>query len=159
MSIRLIKKYDKGNDFYMVGGMGHSSMVALGTSLFTKNQTICLDGDGSMLMHLGSLNTSGLNANKNFKHILLNNNSHESVGGQITNADKVDFRKLTKSLNYKKYFIVKNNKDLSIKLKKFIKSNGPSFLEIKIKNSSMSNLIRPKPGSLKKIKNIFMDRV
>ena len=95
----------------MVGGMGHSSMVALGTSLFTKNQTICLDGDGSMLMHLGSLNTSGLNANKNFKHILLNNNSHESVGGQITNADKVDFRKLTKSYwkpLFLKHFEVQN---------------------------------------------------
>ena len=50
MQIRSQMKNKKGNDFYMVGGMGHSTMVALGTSLFTKKQTICLDGDGSILM-------------------------------------------------------------------------------------------------------------
>ena len=154
MQIRSIKNYKKGNDFYMIGGMGHSTMVALGSSLFTKNQTICLDGDGSILMHLGSLNTSGLYGKKNFKHILLNNNSHESVGGQTTNADMIDFRKLTKSLNYKKFFIIKNKSELNKKLKIFIKTKGPCFLEIKIKNSSMPNLMRP--GNLKKIKKKFM---
>ncbi len=156
MQIRLIKNYKKGNDFYMVGGMGHTTMVALGTSLFTKNQTICLDGDGSILMHLGSLNSAGLYAKKNFKHILLNNNSHESVGGQLTNADTINFKNLTKSLNYKKFFIIKNKKELNKKMKDFIRSSGPSFLEIKIKNKSMSNLMRPKSGSLKKIVKNFM---
>ena len=159
MKIRQINKYNKGNNFYMVGGMGHSTMVTLGTSLFTNNQTICLDGDGSILMHLGSLNTAGLYARKNFKHILLNNNSHESVGGQITNANSIDFEKLIKSLNYKKFFIVKNKKELNKKMQNFIKSCGPSFLEVRIKNSSMNNLIRPKPGDLKKIIKNFMRKV
>ena len=159
MQIRTVKNYKKGNDFYMVGGMGHSTMVTLGISLFSNKQTICLDGDGSILMHLGSLSTAGLYATKNFKHILLNNNSHESVGGQLTNADLINFKKLSKSLNYKKFFIIKNKKELNKKIKNFIKSNGPSFLEVKIKNGSMSNLMRPKPGSLKKIVKNFMINV
>ena len=58
----------------MVGGMGHSATVTLGCSLLTKKQTICLDGDGSLLMHLGSLRTIGAFGKKNFKHILFNNN-------------------------------------------------------------------------------------
>ena len=58
----------------MVGGMGHTSSVALGYSLSSK-KTICIDGDGSLLMHLGSIKTAGTFANKNFKYILLNNNS------------------------------------------------------------------------------------
>ena len=53
----------------MVGGMGHSSMVALGVSLKSKNNVICLDGDGSLLMHMGALATIGAIGKKNFKYI------------------------------------------------------------------------------------------
>ena len=76
----------------MVGGMGHSSMVSLGYSLFSKNQTLCLDGDGSIMMHMGSLANIGNFANKNFKHILLNNYGHESVGGQKLIRKKLNFK-------------------------------------------------------------------
>ena len=75
----------------MVGGMGHTSSVALGYSLSSRNKTICIDGDGSLLMHLGSSKTAGNFANKNFKYILLNNNSHDSVGGQSTYANNINF--------------------------------------------------------------------
>ena len=50
--IRGNKKYKNGRDFYMVGGMGHTSSVALGYSLFSHKQTVCMDGDGYILMHL-----------------------------------------------------------------------------------------------------------
>ena len=75
MYLREKYKLNNSKDFYMVGGMGHTSSVALGLSLTTKNKTICIDGDGSLLMHLGSIKTAGTFANKNFKYILLNNNS------------------------------------------------------------------------------------
>ena len=154
MQIRSIRNYKKGNDFYMVGGMGHSTMVSLGISLFSNKQTICLDGDGSILMHLGSLSAAGLYAKKNFKHILLNNNAHESVGGQHTTASGIDFNKLSKSLGYKKYFKVSQIKEIKPVLKKLINSKGPSFLEVLISSGSLSNLSRPE--HLIKIKNNFM---
>ena len=94
-------KLKNSKDFYMVGGMGHTSSVALGYSLSSRNKTICIDGDGSLLMHLGSLKTAGNFANKNFKYILLNNNSHDSVGGQSTYANNINFEKLSKSLGFK----------------------------------------------------------
>ena len=62
-----IHKIKKTKDFYMVGGMGHTSSVALGYSLSTRNKTICIDGDGSFLMHLGSIKSIATFANKNFK--------------------------------------------------------------------------------------------
>ena len=108
-------------------------------------------------MHLGALNAAGLYGMRNFKHILLNNNAHESVGGQTTNADMINFEKLTRSLNYKKFFIIKNKNELNKKLKIFIRSKGPSFLEIKIKKGSISNLMRP--ANLKRIKKNFMHKV
>ena len=73
--------------FYMVGGMGHTSSVSLGYSLKTNNKVICLDGDGSFLMHLGSAVSIKKNSKKNLKYIFINNKSHESVGGQSTHIE------------------------------------------------------------------------
>ena len=157
MQVRKEKKLFNSRDFYMVGGMGHASSVALGFSLSSKKQVVCLDGDGSILMHLGSLLTNGKIGNKNFKHILLNNNAHESVGGQITGANKIKFRELVSSLGYKKYFKIYKKNELKFVLKKFLKSKGPSFLEVAISKGSMQNLMRPK--DLIKIKNNFLKNI
>ena len=151
--IRQERKF-KGKDFYMVGGMGHSSMVALGSSMFTKNETICIDGDGSMLMHLGSISLSNIYGKKNFKYILMNNNSHESVGGQTTNIKNVDILKLMESFKFKKILQITKKNEVKKKLKSFLNTKGPSFLEVKIKNGTMKNLIRPK--SLSVIKKNFL---
>jgi len=156
MQLRKEGKLVRGKDFYMVGGMGHSSMVAMGYSIHSNSTVFCLDGDGSALMHLGSLRTVGFNSGKKFKHILFNNNSHESVGGQATNAEGIDFKNLVKSVGYKNYFKIKEKSELKNIIKKFIKTKGPSFLEVKIKNGSLNNL--PRPKNLLQIKKIFMDK-
>ena len=109
MFIRQKYKIKNSKDFYMVGGMGHTSSVALGYSLSSKDKIICIDGDGSLLMHLGSIKTAGNFANKNFKYILLNNSSHDSVGGQNTFADNVDFKKLSRSVGFKNITLFKIN--------------------------------------------------
>jgi phosphonopyruvate decarboxylase len=140
--------------FYMVGGMGHTSSVALGYSLFSKHKIICIDGDGSMLMHLGSISTLGFFAKKNLKYILLNNNIHDSVGGQSTNADKIIFKKLSQSVGFKKYFLIKDEKNLDYKIKEFINDRELSFLEVKISNSKIKNL--PRPKNLQLIKDQFL---
>ena len=129
-------------------------MIALGSSLKKNLQVICLDGDGSLLMHMGSLRTAGIYANRNFKHILLNNNAHESVGGQKTFAHGINFNKLTKSLGYKNFYQILNENDSKKKLKVFLNSTGPSFLEIKISKENMK--ILPRPKKLANIKKRFM---
>ena len=71
-------------------------------------------------MHLGSIKTAGTFANKNFKYILLNNNSHDSVGGQNTYANDINFEKLSKSLGFKKFYSIKMIK-FKKKYSKFLK--------------------------------------
>jgi len=154
MYLREKYKYENGKDFYMVGGMGHTSSVALGYSLSSKNKTICIDGDGSLLMHLGSIKTAGTFANKNFKYILLNNNAHDSVGGQITYANDIDFEKLSKSLGFKKFYSIKSQKNLKEIIKRFLSENNKCFLEVKVANSKIKKL--PRPTDLIKIKNLFL---
>lgn len=152
----LRKKYslNTSKDFYMVGGMGHTISVALGYSLFSKKKTLCIDGDGSMLMHLGSLKTAGNFANKNFKYILLNNNTHDSVGGQTTYSNNINFKMLSKSLGFKKFYSIKNKKNLDNLIYKFINVKSSSFLEVQIGNSKIKKL--PRPKDLIKIKKEFM---
>ncbi len=152
--LRQKHKIKNSKDFYMVGGMGHTSSVALGYSLSKKNKTICIDGDGSFLMHLGSMKTAGTFADKNFKYILLNNNTHDSVGGQKTYANEIDFEKLSKSLGFKKFYFINNKKNLKKKIKKFLSENNLGFLKVNISNSKIKNL--PRPTNLIKIKNQFM---
>ena len=154
MHIRKKYQLKKSKDFYMVGGMGHTSSVALGYSLSTNKKTICIDGDGSFLMHLGSIKTAGTFANKNFKYILLNNNTHDSVGGQSTYAKNVNFEKLSKSLGFKKFYSIKDNLNLKKNLKKFLSGNSLNFLEAKVTNSKIQNL--PRPKNLISIKKQFM---
>ena len=154
MYLREKYKIKNSNDFYMVGGMGHTSSVALGYSLFSKKKTICIDGDGSFLMHLGSIKTAGTFAGKNFKYILLNNNAHDSVGGQSTYSNDINFEKLSISLGFKNFFSIKDDKNLKRNIQSFLKSHNLSFLEVKVSNSKIKKL--PRPSDLIKIKKLFM---
>ncbi len=154
MYLRKKHRIKNGKDFYMVGGMGHTASVGLGYSLFSKHKTVCLDGDGSFLMHLGSIKTAGNFANKNFKYILLNNNSHDSVGGQKTFINNVNCKKLSNSLGFKKFHKIDKKKNMNQILKKFLEENYASFLEVKVSNSKIKKL--PRPENLLKIKKSFM---
>jgi phosphonopyruvate decarboxylase len=154
MYLRKKYKFKNSKDFYMVGGMGHASSVALGYSISSRNKTICIDGDGSFLMHLGSIMTIGTFAKKNLKYILLNNSSHDSVGGQNTYANNIDFEKFSKSLGFKKFYSIKNEIGLNNIIKSFLYTDKLSFLEVKIANSKIKKL--PRPTDLIKIKDLFM---
>ena len=154
MYIRQKYNYKKSKDFYMVGGMGHTSSVAFGYSLQSKKKIICIDGDGSFLMHLGAIKTLGTFAEKNLKYILLNNNIHDSVGGQSTYTKNIDLKNFSKSLGFRKFFVIKNKKNLKINLNNFINSRNLSFLEVRVSNNKIKKL--PRPKDLIEIKNQFM---
>ena len=131
-------------DFLTIGSMGHCSQIALGISLFSKNDVYCIDGDGSVIMHMGSLAINGTSNSKNFKHIILNNGSHESVGGQPTVGKKINFSKIAQNSGYKKIKKISTYTELKNSIKWLNSNEGPLLLEILIKNGSRENLGRPK---------------
>jgi hypothetical protein len=61
---------------------------------------------------------------------------------------------LSKSLGFKSYALIKNKNNYIKIITKFLRSSGPSFLEIKIQVKAMKNLDRPK--NFIKIKSEFM---
>ena len=143
-------------DFLTVGGMGHASQIALGISLFKKNRTVfCIDGDGALIMHMGALAVNADNAGNNFKHIVINNSAHDSVGGQPTVGDKIKITGLALSAGY--FWAKKTStKDEIISLMKEMKEvNGPALLEIQVKKGFRKDLGRP-TSSPKENKKSFM---
>ena len=131
-------------DFLTVGSMGHCSAIALGIALAKPHrQVVCIDGDGAMLMHLGSLTSIAILKPKNFRHILMNNEVHESVGGQKTAAKELDMTAIVNSLGSSKIFNAETPADLEQKFIDFVSCPGPSFLEVKIQSGSRENLGRP----------------
>ena len=147
---------DHSRDFLTVGGMGHANQIALGIALQKKKKSVyCFDGDGSMIMHMGSLTTNGALKCNNLKHIVFNNGSHESVGGQPTTAHKFNMKDIAKSMGYDYVLTVKNEKQLKAAILKINKYKGTSFLEIMISNGTRSDLGRPKSTPLENKKSLM----
>tara|TARA_B100000989_G_C19490476_1_gene449522 strand:- start:193 stop:1323 length:1131 start_codon:yes stop_codon:yes gene_type:complete len=150
-------KGEAQKDFLTVGSMGHVSSIALGVAIGLKKQrVICLDGDGSLIMHLGSLPIIGAISPKNLIHVILNNCAHESVGGQPTVANEIDFEKLSSALNYKNFFQSSNVKQINDCWSQLIDSEGPSLFLINIKSSSRKDLGRPESSPIEN-KESFME--
>ena len=131
-------------DFLTVGSMGHASSIALGIkNVKEKTRVWCLDGDGAMIMHMGSLAYIGKINPKKFVHIVINNASHETVGGMPTAATNINLCKIAKACGYKKVYSVSTMDELDNVLSKVVKSNLLTFIEIKTNISSRKELIRP----------------
>lgn len=146
---------DKKTNFYMIGSMGLASSIALGVALKNTKKTIFVfDGDGNILMNLGSLVTIGSLQPKNLVHIIFDNSSHESTGGQPTNSDNVKIKKIALGANYTVYEIKTEQRLMKI-LKKIKKDDGPIMLIIKIETLKIiGKRITHKPI---KIKENFMN--
>jgi len=146
---------DRNSNFYMIGSMGLASSIGLGVALkSTKKKIFVFDGDGNILMNLGSLITIGIIKPKNLVHVIFDNSSHESTGGQPTATNKIQLSKIAKSANYK-VFQVKTKNQLVRVLQKIKLIPGPIMIIVKIeKGGVISKRINIEPS---KIKNRFMN--
>ena len=141
---REYKNQGHQNDFLTVGSMGHCSQIALGIALEKKDrQVFIIDGDGSVIMQMGSLAICGSEAPVNFKHLVINNGAHDSVGGQPTAGFEISFTEAAKACGYKFISAAENEMEIKIEFSKFLESRGPSFLEIKVNKGSREDLGRP----------------
>ncbi len=131
-------------DFLTVGGMGHTSSIALGVALGSPDRkVVCLDGDGSALMHLGAMAIIGDLKPGNLLHVLLNNAAHESVGGQPTVAGGMDFRAIAIACGYSAYERASDEAGIAAAWERIGATSGPALLEIDIAVGSRADLGRP----------------
>lgn len=140
----LRKGADSGHhrDFLTVGGMGHASQIATGIALTRPDRTVvCIDGDGAVLMHTGSLAISA--DCQNLLHIVLNNEAHDSVGGQPTKGGTLRFDRIAKEFGYAITDIATTEDDLYSMLPSMLETEGSRLLEVRCKRGSRKDLGRP----------------
>lgn len=146
-------------DFLTVGSMGHTSSIALGVAINKPELKIwCIDGDGSVLMHMGSMAVLGANKPKNLIHIVINNGAHETVGGMPTVAGSIEFVDVAKACGYPYAVSVDTYEDLDKELELAKHRNELSMLEVKCSIGAREDLGRPTTTALENKQN-FMNYI
>ena len=136
-------------EFLTVGSMGHASQIAIGIALAKPDrQVFCLDGDGAMLMHMGGAAIVGAAGVANFKHVILNNGVHDSVGGMATAGLRVSFSEIVKACGYTEAWRVERRDDLAEKVARLRATRGPAMLEIMVQKGARADLGRPKTSPI-----------
>ncbi|MEC4982813.1 MAG: phosphonopyruvate decarboxylase [Oscillatoria sp. PMC 1068.18] len=134
---------DRENQFYLVGSMGCVASVGLGIALTQpQRQVTVIDGDGAALMRLGALATIGYERPANLTHILLDNHSHESTGGQSTVSGSINFGAIASASGYEKVILATTPEEVKSALKSA--SQQLTFIHVKIQPGTLKQLPRPK---------------
>lgn len=135
---------DNENQLYMVGSMGCISSLGLGLAVAKpKVPVIVVDGDGSLLMRLGALATNAFYQPKNLLHILLDNQIHDSTGGQATVSNYCGLAKMAEAAGYPQVSKVHSLAELTARIQRWQQQPQLSFIHVKIASGSKADLGRP----------------
>ena len=138
------RRQSHARDFRTVGCMGHASQIALGIALEKPGQpVVCLDGDGAVIMHMGAMAIVGTQGSANFKHVVINNGAHDSVGGQPTVGFTIDLCQVARGCGYRWVESASAPNDVERRLRDLMAAGGPAFLEIRVNKGARANLGRP----------------
>ncbi len=141
---REAKRQSHEQDLLTVGGMGHASAIAYSIAKQKPRRSVfVIDGDGAVLMHMGSLAFIGSSKLKNFYHFVINNGAHESVGGQPTLAHDIDLPGIAKASGYVHVYSLSKREEVTEVLRSIKDLDGPVFVEINTNSISRPDLIRP----------------
>ncbi len=151
---------DRTENFYMIGSMGMASSIGLGVALSKPSRKIIiLDGDGNLLMNLGSLPMIGSLQPKNLLHIVLDNEVYASTGNQPTISNVIELEEIAKSARYAYIRKVSTNEELKKEVVYTLENEGPSFLLVKISDSDEKREVGRVTHSPEQIKKRFMSAI
>ena len=154
--IREARNQSHKYDFLTVGSMGHSSSIALGVAINKPKKRIwCVDGDGAVLMHMGSMGLVGNVNPDNFVHIVINNGAHETVGGMPTVASNMDLVGIAKACGYHYAVSVDNFDDLDKELNIAKDLDKLCFIEVLSSIGARDDLGRPTTTAIENKENFM----
>ncbi len=144
---------DSPNHFYMLGSMGMASSIGLGLAMSVNRKVVVFDGDGSVLMNMGSLVTIFSQNPENLILVVFDNQCYGSTGSQCTYTTKIDLLEVAKSVGFEKTFVYEEK----INFKEVLASGGPAFVHMKVKPGNADvPIIDMEP---EEIKERFMEEV
>ena len=158
ISRELFSFADRPSNFYMQGSMGCAASIGLGLALNQQKKVIVLDGDGAVLMKMGTLATIGYYQPKQFLHIILDNQSYDSTGGQPTVASNVSFPRIAAACGYERTASAVDMQEFNQYLFQFLNEKGPSLIHLNVEKGAAKHLGRPSLTP-EEIKSRFMESV
>ena len=124
---------DRPTHFYMIGSMGVAAAIGLGVAPSKPaKRVVVFDGDGNVLMGMGTLATVGSLQPKNFIHVVFDNEVYGSTGNQPTISNVARLEQVAKAAGYANVERVREREDIVYEFKDLLKKDGPSMLLIKV---------------------------
>jgi sulfopyruvate decarboxylase subunit beta len=124
---------DRDECFYMIGSMGLAASIGLGVALAApRRRVLVLDGDGNVLMNLGTLATIAAARPANLHHVCFDNGAHASTGAQPTITDRVRLDAIARAAGYRSVTRVETPAALAAEIRGFLACEGPAFLLVRI---------------------------
>lgn len=120
---------DSPNHFYMLGSMGMASSIGLGLALSSKRKVVVFDGDGSILMNMGSLVTIFSQDPENLILVVFDNQCYGSTGSQCTYTTNINLNEVVKSVGFKNTFVFEEK----VEFREVLDTKGPVFVHMKVK--------------------------
>ncbi len=117
---------ERPQNFYMIGSMGLGLSIALGLALSRPTRrVVALDGDGNVLMGMNALASVGAERPANLWHVVLDNQSHASTGGQRTISGAVPLDEVAKAAGYRAAYRADDAAAFAASLRAGLAQEGP----------------------------------
>ena len=144
-----------------VGFMGGASSLGLGIALARpERRVVVLDGDGSLLMQLGSLATVAGAAPRNFTHFLFKNGVYHTSGSQaIPGGADVDFAMMARGAGYRSTHTIDDLEDFRIRLPALLVEDGPVLVELHTTEAEFTPMTAPGGASFDQQVATLRDRL
>lgn len=133
---------DRKANFYMTGSMGLVSSLGLGIAINSSKRVFIFDGDGSVLMDMGSLAMIAAERPKNLFHLVLDNEVYESTGRQPSISKHINLSRVAEALGYKKVYNVCDSVVLQESIRDMVSQIGPVFIMLKLYSPSPEKGLR-----------------
>lgn len=133
---------DRPENFYMIGSMGLALSIGLGiASSRADKRVVVLDGDGNVLMGMGTLANVAAAAPPNLLHVVLDNHAHGSTGGQRTVSDVVALEEVARGCGYRSAERVAPDR-LADAVRGLLRRTGPALLLVPVEPGDVPGIPR-----------------
>ena len=133
---------DRPGNFYMQGSMGHAINIGLGLCGNDGRKVIVLDGDGALLMHMGSLSTVGYYRPHDLIHVVLDNETYGTTGNQQTTSPTTDFVAIATACGYVSGTECTTAESLGLALREAFRKRGPHLIRVKVSQAESASVPR-----------------
>ena len=131
---------DRPGNFYMIGSMGLASSIALGAALSRPDKRVVIyDGDGNLLMNLGSAAMIAHTKPHNLIHVVFDNGVYASTGNQVAVSQTVPLERIAEAAGYRSAVRVKTPDTLAAAFSTALETPGPTFILAEIEVESTPN--------------------